>query len=617
MAMVGMGDPSDPGFPGRSAVTPLRISTPEQLSRVDTLTEDFARLLGQARIDVGSVIGGRYKLLERLGKGGMGEVYLAENLAIGLKVAVKLLQPDLLQKVDFRRRFQREAEAIAAVVHPNVARFLDLVVGDPTFIVMEHVPGPTLGTLLRAEGKLPVERALKIAIGICRGLKAVHAARVVHRDLKPSNVIVTADADYGETGKIIDFGLAKVAQAAEEETLTRKGTIVGTPAYMAPEQIVGDSIDAPADIYSLGCLLFHMLAGSPPFSGEDVTVLTGQLHREPPPLASLRAEVSPELAGLVEQTLRKNPLERHADMEHLQRALVSVLPPASSTRSDDELTTGTRGKKLTVPASEDDAPGARRKHPWAVVGLVAGAVIAVGFIVGFAAARIGKSQSRPSASAATLIVLSHPVHAHVEIDGRRFAEDAPAVATGLAAGSHQVRFSQEGYEPLEQPVLLEPGERRVVEVSLPPAQRKIELRSSPPGAEVRLDGRTLGGTTPLSLSVTADDFHAIHLERAGYEPVDYALKPEMHDPVISLDLDPERKPRGLLVVTAPISAEVLIDDVPSAQWTPLDIRLPLGVHRIQLRDEAQQLRGAPKTVTVQQGEIARVAFDRMEEPVGR
>src|SRR5689334_15671799 len=169
------------------------------------------------RLSPGDVIGERYQIVQMLGGGAMGQVFVAENLAIGIRVAIKLLKPELLANADFRRRFQHEAQAVAAVQHASVARFHDLIVGDPTFLVMEYVPGFTLADVLRAESKLTVGRAVAVAARLAWGLQAVHAAGIIHRDLKPANIVLTSDPEHGEIPKLIDFGLAKLAAATEGE----------------------------------------------------------------------------------------------------------------------------------------------------------------------------------------------------------------------------------------------------------------------------------------------------------------------------------------------------------------------------------------------------------------
>src|SRR5262249_3893299 len=158
----------------------------------------------------------------------------------------------------FRQRFQREAQAIASIEHPNVARFFDLVVGDPTFLVMEYVRGQTLSARLREVKKLPIADAATVAIKLCQALRAAHSVGVIHRDLKPANVILTSTLDDSEVPKLIDFGLAKLAARTAEQSLTRTGQLVGTPQYMSPEQIAGKNVDARTDIYALGCLTYEM-----------------------------------------------------------------------------------------------------------------------------------------------------------------------------------------------------------------------------------------------------------------------------------------------------------------------------------------------------------------------
>src|SRR4051794_14375698 len=270
------------------------------MSRVDTLPEDFLNLLKTGPLQIGDVIAGRYKLIERLGDGAMGQVFVAENLAIGRRVAIKVLKTELLADPSFRQRFQHEAEAIAAIEHRNVARFLDLVVGDPTFLVMEYVRGPTLDDILEKEKRLPPPRAVRITQRLCWALEAAHSAGVIHRDIKPSNVIVAPDLENEEEPKLIDFGLAKLAHAAVKAGLTRTGQIVGTPEYMAPEQISNKPVDARADVYALGCLLYELLTGRPPFEGsDDVQVLYQQLHDTPAPLAKFIQGPPPALQTLI------------------------------------------------------------------------------------------------------------------------------------------------------------------------------------------------------------------------------------------------------------------------------------------------------------------------------
>ncbi|HEX8950358.1 MAG TPA: serine/threonine-protein kinase, partial [Polyangia bacterium] len=291
-------------------------------SRIDTLPDGFAEILKRRTLQPGDVIGERYKLLEVLGGGAMGHVFIAENRAIGSRVAIKVLKPELLANPEFRQRFQYEAQAVGSIEHPNVARFLDVVVGDPTFLVMEYVPGETLATVLSREKAMSIQRAVHIVTRLAWGLDAAHAAGIIHRDLKPANVILTADREVGETPKLIDFGLAKIAAVAGTEQLTRTGQIIGTPAYMSPEQISGRDVDARSDIYALACLLYEMIAGRPPFTGsDDVQTLYRQLHEPAEPLSLNAAEIPAALDNVLNRALAKSPHDRYGSMQELARAL--------------------------------------------------------------------------------------------------------------------------------------------------------------------------------------------------------------------------------------------------------------------------------------------------------
>jgi serine/threonine-protein kinase len=348
------------------------------VSRVDTMPEDFYQFISRRPYTPGDVVGNRYKLLEALEPGAMGQVFLAESLAINRKVAVKLLKPELLADPSFRMRFQTEAQAMAAIEHRNVARFFDLVVGDPTFLVMEYIPGPTLSQVLDAERKLAPARAIRIALRLCWALDAAHRAGVIHRDIKPQNIILATDPELGEEPKLLDFGLAKLVRADVDERITLTGQIVGTPSYMSPEAISRRPVDERSDVYSLGCLLYHMLSGRPPFAGEDLQVMYRHINESAEPLPNLLPEIGAELWSVVASAIEKGPAERFASMREMIKALSAVQlepkpaarasRPESSSRPTAELAT----TRIQLP------PSANRRMFWAALaGMVIGA-LAVG-----------------------------------------------------------------------------------------------------------------------------------------------------------------------------------------------------------------------------------------------
>ncbi len=263
-------------------------------------------------------------LLEPIGSGGMGDVYLARDPVLKRNVAVKLLAPRLGLSPSARLRFAREAEAAAAVAHPNVVpihRVGHLPRSELGYIVMAYVEGPSLRDLV-PEGTVASESDVRRVVGeVAAALAAAHARGVVHRDIKPANVLYDPP---GGRFVVVDFGIAAVANRDTDGAgarLTMEGVPVGTPSYMSPEQAAGDPVDEKSDIYSLGCVAYELLAGRPPITGATAAaVVRGHLATSPPPLASLRSDLSPDFAALVMRCLEKDPARR-PDAEELTRAL--------------------------------------------------------------------------------------------------------------------------------------------------------------------------------------------------------------------------------------------------------------------------------------------------------
>jgi serine/threonine-protein kinase len=585
------GDPED-----TNRTDPGRLpSPPSGVSRVDTLPPDFIALLSKRPLVPGDVLAGRYKLLESLGDGAMGQVFVAENQAIGRRVAIKLLKAELLADSSFRQRFQQEAMANAAVEHRNVARFIDLVVGDPTFLVMEYVPGPTLYALLKKEGALEWRRAVGLGVRLCWGLDAAHARGIIHRDVKPANVIITPDEELGEEPKLIDFGLAKLPTLVGAENLTRTGQIVGTPQYMSPEQIANKAVDARSDVYALGCLLYHMLSGSSPFAGgEDVQVLYKQIEEVP---ALLGGKVPPAVAHIVARALAKRPEQRFPTARSLARALAAELDQQPA---QDPL----------AKTVNDQAPAAPARRPRRMVAGVAAALA----LAGATGAVVHRIDRAPSSGGSALMVTSRPAGATVFLDGARQAESAPSVISGVSAGAHKLRAELAGRTAAEQMVQLTAGQRLAIELSLPAASRQVRVESVPSGGIVFVDGLQVPGETPLVATLDQEDYHQISVEKSGYEPAKRSIKPEDAADSITLTLDPEREPRGRLIVDSSDGAEVWIDGKSTGFLTPtIAMRLTAGSHHVELRDSASG-RSTGTEVKIRQGETARMTLQFPVKP---
>jgi serine/threonine-protein kinase len=277
-------------------------------------------------LEAGTVVAGRYRVLGKIGTGGMGAVYRAEHVHMRKVVALKVLHREFLKVDEVVARFEREAVAAARIEHPNVVAASDFgKLDDGSFyLVLEFVDGPTLRALLEKGGALALARTLKIAQQTVLALRAAHAAGIVHRDLKPDNVMLVTEAEGGDRVKVVDFGIARIAapDASGDSKLTRAGVVMGTVAYMSPEQATGQSVDERADLYSLGVMLYEMIAGVVPFDAElPSQVLARQLVETPPPLPPT---TPPVLAQLVFDLMEKKPEDRPATAQEVLDRLAEL-----------------------------------------------------------------------------------------------------------------------------------------------------------------------------------------------------------------------------------------------------------------------------------------------------
>jgi len=305
-----------------------------------------------------TVIDQRYRIIGRLGAGGMADVYCAEDLQLGRKVALKLLYDRFAEDEEFVERFRREASSAAGLQHPNVVAIFDRGEWDGTYyIAMEFLEGRDLKELVRQEGPLPPERAVAIAVQILKALRFAHRRGIVHRDIKPHNAIVD---DEGRV-KVTDFGIAR----AGASDMTETGSIMGTAQYISPEQAQGHPVDARADLYSVGVVLYELLTGRVPFEGDSaVTIALKQVSELPVPPARLNPAISPALDAVVMRALQKDPARRFPDADAFIAALQEAVGAPGEGRP------GQATGPMPAVAPPRAAPRARRRVPaWLVAAL--------------------------------------------------------------------------------------------------------------------------------------------------------------------------------------------------------------------------------------------------------
>jgi len=448
---------------------------------------------------------GRYEILELVGRGGMGVLYRARDAMLERDVALKMMLVDFTLDQSARERFEREAKAVARLQHRNVVTIHELGEHDGApYIVMEFLSGQDLEHLLTREKPLTLAEKLDIASQLCEGLGYAHEQGIVHRDIKPGNVRVLEDG----TVKILDFGIAKFAVGSA----TQSGTILGTASYMAPEQIMGQAVDGRADLFSAGVLLFELLTGKKPFSGDSPTAVVYQImHVEAPPVRSIMPELPEAIEEIVARALKKNPDERYSrasemasDLQMVRMMLDLPLQPADPTQAGKPApqtarlyatTIGTRPGAMGAATAALETP-MRDTADTGGTGALTGAATAA-------------SSKMPLIAGAAVVVAVLAIGGYFVMSG---GSETTAGASGGPAGAPATQGAG--------PTPGGGGGAASAPSAAPAAAPDLLVVSSvPAGARIVLNGTDTGKVTPAAISTGGQVPSTVELALKGYQPL--------------------------------------------------------------------------------------------------
>ncbi len=442
----------------------------------------------------GQRLADRYDVVRLLGEGGMGQVYEARHVELDKRVAIKVLEKELVDDGELRERFRREARITASLHHANIIEVMDfgLTDGGQPFIVMELLEGESLAQLLEREGALPVKECLEIMSQLMSGLAEAHARGIIHRDLKPDNVFLDRGKGQGQVARLLDFGISKLSGTGEEDLqLTRTGTVMGTPYYMSPEQVMGNQeLDVRSDVYSAGVILYEMLTGRRPFEGsthnEVVVRIVSDEVKDP---CSLRPDMGEALASILRKAMSKDREDRYATAEALARA-IECMDPGEPARSLTE-----------VSVVEGPAAPSRRPPAWVFPAVVGSAsLVLLVAVLGIAVIAIAvKSCDEPEM--VTITPRGLPPDSGILLDGTLL----PGEPFEIPMGEDPVTFSveAEGYETSSFKVIPS-GDQQV----------RIVLTKSPPSAQAatsqdEADSQSADGTKKQPRKKSPNPFRKI------------------------------------------------------------------------------------------------------------
>jgi eukaryotic-like serine/threonine-protein kinase len=428
---------------------------------------------------VGEKIAGRYEVEELVGHGGMSSVYKAHDSLLERHVALKILHEQYNGDEDFVERFKREARSVAQLQHPNIVTVIDRGEEDGRqYIVFEYIDGENLKERIVREGRLDVGEALEIALEVARGLAFAHDNGLVHRDVKPQNVLLNGDG----RAKVTDFGIARTVDV---DGMTKTGTVLGTSNYIAPEQASGQRVDAHSDVYSLGAVLYELLAGDVPFPGESfVAVAMKHLHEPPPNLLDVRKDIPLRVAAAVDRALEKDPEQRFPTMDAFAAELEACL--AELDRGEDGDAT------MVIPARQRAARRRKQVSRWPIAIVLPALLAIAAIVVGLLTFGTG-NDGKPAASTPVAItgVTSYDPFASDQ-------DEHSELAGKVTDGNPSTYWTTEDYR--DDTMAGKKGVGVVVDAGTPVTLARITVVTDTPGFKAEIEGTNIPGGAPAKIS---------------------------------------------------------------------------------------------------------------------
>ncbi len=573
-------------------------------------------------LDIGTLFAGRYHIIEELGRGGMGKVYKVFDKELKEKMALKLLRPEIAADEKMIDRFRNELKFARKITHKNICRMYDFNKDEEnSYITMEYVSGEDLKSSVTRMGPLSAGKTVFLARQMCEGLAEAHKLGVIHRDLKPQNIMI----DRAGNIRIMDFGIARSVQA---KGVTATGVMIGTPEYMAPEQVEGKHVDQRADIYSLGVILFELLTGTVPFEGDTpITVAIKHLKDEAPEPKKLNATVPDDLNKVVLKCLEKDRTKRYKNVEELLSALDKI-------EKGVPITDRIVPDKKPTPVGETPFFGSYarekpqiKKYLIPALAVIAAVILVIALIKLLPLQKSSESSLPPPPAPPTqegkMVVNSVPSEASVSIDGNRLG--LTPLTSPLSPGKHSLRIEKSGYEEITEEIEIVSAQTiekkytldRIQTKPQPPRKLNVKISTVPSPANIYIN----------DLFVTSSPFsgeyergrYTIRIEKQGYSSVEEEIDLRSN---FSKTYRLERT-YGRFSISAHPYAEVEIDGKPigkpGERVPPVKVvRVTSGPHRIKfiLKDYTVQEITEEREESVLPGETKRIhhKFENLPEP---